>query len=324
MTSVCSLFSWIIPARAGFTHASTIGSVAIWDHPRSRGVYARLRVEKCIRERIIPARAGFTSSCPTTWASKSDHPRSRGVYATASSRSILYCGSSPLARGLPTPRPSDPWRSGIIPARAGFTVMNRERFGYLGDHPRSRGVYVDGDTSKVDYTGSSPLARGLPGHVPHPLRPVRIIPARAGFTPDSGNEATAAGDHPRSRGVYVVWSDVGRPRPGSSPLARGLRPGDSEDATQGGIIPARAGFTSSSVRMTVGHADHPRSRGVYPGYALVLRGHGGSSPLARGLPLGASFCAVYEGIIPARAGFTRPSPPARPRTGDHPRSRGVY
>ena len=122
--------------------------------------------------------------------------------------------------------------------------MNRERFGYLGDHPRSRGVYVDGDTSKVDYTGSSPLARGLPGHVPHPLRPVRIIPARAGFTPDSGNEATAAGDHPRSRGVYAGKIPGAQMTYGSSPLARGLRRVVGRGPPAPGIIPARAGFTT--------------------------------------------------------------------------------
>ena len=50
----------------------------------------------------------------------------------------------------------------------------------------------------------------------------------------------------------------------------------------------------------------------------------GSSPLARGLP--GQCCAHGEcsGIIPARAGFTTPTPRRMMRTRDHPRSRGVY
>ena len=50
----------------------------------------------------------------------------------------------------------------------------------------------------------------------------------------------------------------------------------------------------------------------------------GSSPLARGLPVLVVAQVDNDGIIPARAGFTRPT--WRPAAGpsDHPRSRGVY
>ena len=50
-----------------------------------------------------------------------DHPRSRGVYVMASMTSALVRGSSPLARGLPTPKPVGLMELRIIPARAGFT-----------------------------------------------------------------------------------------------------------------------------------------------------------------------------------------------------------
>ena len=51
-------------------------------------------------------------------------------------------GSSPLARGLrPIPRPL-PYSYGIIPARAGFTVLIYDPYKERQDHPRSRGVYV--------------------------------------------------------------------------------------------------------------------------------------------------------------------------------------
>ena len=71
-------------------------------------------------------------------------------------------GSSPLARGLLAGALLRPVESGIIPARAGFTIMAIPLFDAV--------------------QGSSPLARGLrfvEGGAKHGLR---IIPARAGFT----------------------------------------------------------------------------------------------------------------------------------------------
>ena len=71
-----------------------------------------------------------------------------------------------------------------------------------------------------------------------------------------------------------------------------------------GIIPARAGFTFLSPSLTHFRRDHPRSRGVYEVFAAAPPDEGGSSPLARGLPLSSIFRIASAGIIPARAGFT--------------------
>ena len=91
---------------------------------------------------------------------------------------------------------------------------------------------------------------------------------------------------------------------GSSPLARGLRVRGRLRGCEGGIIPARAGFTVPGVEDPVAGPDHPRSRGVYgdPDYY--------SRNLTR--------------IIPARAGFTHQPRVLHPGGRDHPRSRGVY
>ena len=90
----------IIPARAGFTSPPRPAGPRDPDHPRSRGVYAAVRITAERRsgssplarglperddlvwpdDRIIPARAGFTSLTPATTAEE--------------------VGSSPLARGL--------------------------------------------------------------------------------------------------------------------------------------------------------------------------------------------------------------------------------
>ena len=111
----------IIPARAGFTSQDERVSMMNADHPRSRGVYlspprlrrlgpgssplARglpaVRARGRRVRRIIPARAGFTVPGARCSPPAEDHPRSRGVYAG------MYMTAE--------------MRTGIIPARAGFT-----------------------------------------------------------------------------------------------------------------------------------------------------------------------------------------------------------
>ena len=153
---------------------------------------------------------------------------------------------------------------------------------------------------------------------------VRIIPARAGFTPRSVRQPAPPRDHPRSRGVYRLCRRVrGRLR-GSSPLARGLPPVAPLPTPARGIIPARAGFTRWASAPTSSATDHPRSRGVYVEAHVGERERQGSSPLARGLLVHVPPVAGGTGIIPARAGFTRRGGRLRGRRADHPRSRGVY
>ena len=93
-------------------------------------------------------------------------------------------------------------------------------------------------------------------------------------------------DHPRSRGVYNISTQIAETGIGSSPLARGLRLDPGANLGGGGIIPARAGSTDPRPLEDGTDQDHPRSRGVY--YAVWTPGTqvGGSSPLARGLRAG--------------------------------------
>ena len=92
---------------------------------------------------------------------------------------------------------------------------------------------------------------------------MRIIPARAGFTPPLRRRRRRRRDHPRSRGVYVLALRQYLPCRGSSPLARGLPFLDGFRGVEDRIIPARAGFTGVSPTGTYRWEDHPRSRGVY-------------------------------------------------------------
>ena len=260
----------IIPARAGFTERSSTHTPAEPDHPRSRGVYdwasdrvvpgkgssplargllmiAPISSAFC---RIIPARAGFTRCHGNSRPSIRDHPRSRGVYTLGCVVTIIGCGSSPLARGLPGLTGPVGIVIGIIPARAGFTRTSPTGGGQRPqDHPRSRGVYGGLNIAAIWADGSSPLARGLRRVSAGDIDATGIIPARAGFTWPSSPP----------RGATV----------GSSPLARGLRLQDLPELLVRGIIPARAGFTSTISSRTTPTTDHPRSRGVY----LSIRHH---------------------------------------------------
>ena len=134
---------------------------------------------------------------------------------------------------------------------------------------------------------------------------MRIIPARAGFTPTEINDLISGRDHPRSRGVYPGGRHPAGHRVGSSPLARGLPGDDPAPAECGGIIPARAGFTLAEIGDLKARKDHPRSRGVYSGGKSPKDQVKGSSPLARGLRHPRDYAIAEGRIIPARAGFTR-------------------
>ena len=232
----------IIPARAGFTRASSCANLGPMDHPRSRGVYPPLClvVAACVGSsplargllhrdgvaaylyRIIPARAGFTPSVSAHRRERRDHPRSRGVYILPRLSPRTIRGSSPLARGLLIGEKEPCTARGIIPARAGFTYMRRRGARRSRDHPRSRGVYTIRTAQKNYDRGSSPLARGLPREAYYDVVAQGIIPARAGFTSTGCLCSSQTGDHPRSRGVYLVFTVTSWVVRGSSPLARGL------------------------------------------------------------------------------------------------------
>ena len=198
------------------------------------------------RHRIIPARAGFTGEVGVRAVHFRDHPRSRGVYRTFHVKHARMVGSSPLARGLPSTLIPCLLHHRIIPARAGFTIEYSELRPTSQDHPRSRGVYRHAYHVSATRNGSSPLARGLPDQSGRSDDELRIIPARAGFTFDVTALALRHPDHPRSRGVYAesaATNEAGGGVHGSSPLARGLRRHSEDGGENGGIIPARAGFT---------------------------------------------------------------------------------
>ena len=174
---------------------------------------------------------------------------------------------------------------------------------------------------------------------------IRIIPARAGFTPRRRRVRAIRSDHPRSRGVYYRSLAIRRAYRGSSPLARGLHvicsgptPFEVDHPRSRGVYcglifrslglpgssPLARGLLSPGGGLDCSGLDHPRSRGVYCNDADHDAGGCGSSPLARGLLVAGSILVPSSGIIPARAGFTQDCWDRGYCRRDHPRSRGVY
>ena len=150
--------------------------------------------------------------------------------------------------------------------------------------------------------GSSPRGRGKLEPLDDNRDRCRLIPARAGKT---GHVNDGFGGHR-----------------GSSPRGRGKRnPCDSAEKP-GWLIPARAGKTRSAAGVLRECRAHPRAGGENAGKTLDVLVAPGSSPRGRGKPCRRRVSRPVGGLIPARAGKTRPCS-SRPRTcRAHPRAGG--
>ena len=128
--------------------------------------------------------------------------------------------------------------------------------------------------------------------------------------------------HPRSRGENPALLAGRMKRAGSSPLARGKRPGREASHASIGLIPARAGKTALGACRSTPTRAHPRSRGENVLEEIGGDVERGSSPLARG-KRGNGRSRRHRGrLIPARAGKTALMRTQGQNPAAHPRSRG--
>ena len=72
---------------------------------------------------------------------------------------------------------------------------------------------------------------------------VRLIPARAGKTPNSRWTARRSRAHPRAGGENLPTVNAWPTASGSSPRGRGKQQADDFNLLRQGLIPARAGKT---------------------------------------------------------------------------------
>ena len=242
-----------------------------------------MHLRVAVARRIIPARAGPT------------------LFPAWSCRHLA--GSSPLVRGQRRFRLVGHAQGRIIPARAGPTPSAPWWPRCRADHPRSCGANVYPSVYGSGLYGSSPLVRGQPRSGYCRDSSVRIIPARAGPTFRIVRLGLGATDHPRSCGANGMVPVPRITSYGSSPLVRGQHE-----------------RVRAARRET---ADHPRSCGANATGSPDYTEGDGSSPLVRGQRRGAGLHGNLIRIIPARAGPTASSVPARTTTPDHPRSCGA-
>ena len=320
----------IIPARAGSTaceegglamngdhprscgeHPSCTGPAAVRsrDHPRSCGEHILWECTECGHEGSSPLVRGARCRSARSLCQRWDHPRSCGEHRLVLAGHRQGRGSSPLVRGAPSRCARCASWTRIIPARAGSTFRQGRAHLPARDHPRSCGEHARYWQTCRPEEGSSPLVRGALRREAGRSLPAGIIPARAGSTLSAKRHEKRPGDHPRSCGEHYGCAWRVLDAQGSSPLVRGAHDIRVHDMRQTGIIPARAGSTSSAKWWTASMWDHPRSCGEHARLALFALPRPGSSPLVRGAPRWQRFRAGAGRIIPARAGSTRrPSP----------------
>ena len=214
-------------------------------------------------------------------------------------------GSSPRVRGKRRVGRGVRLATGLIPARAGKTVMASMTHAAPGAHPRACGENVQGRYSLRLQRGSSPRVRGKPvGDAGREVRE-RLIPARAGKTRSiiRGPEHRRA--HPRACGENHEKKIPDALAEGSSPRVRGKHSLDRRIRCSRGLIPARAGKTPPPGVPASPRAAHPRACGenelcMWRRDRLI-----GSSPRVRGKRPRPRAVLLLVGLIPARAGKTR-------------------
>ena len=189
-------------------------------------------------------------------------------------------------------------------------------------HPRSRGENGRAAGRWVSSRGSSPLTRGKRHTCGLARADIGLIPAHAGKTSTRRGSRSPCGAHPRSRGENGVVRPRRKLVQGSSPLTRGKRCCLCSRVTEGGLIPAHAGKTTTPFPRSRSWWAHPRSRGENGHDGVQCCPRDGSSPLTRGKPAQHFVAQLLEGLIPAHAGKTDTGGVSTYGHGAHPRSRG--
>ncbi len=235
---------------------------------------------------IIPACAGSTSPTCQARSSDGDHPRMRGEHFPFWNLDHIDVGSSPHARGAQLLDLECAEVGGIIPACAGSTAVASAGVLWPRDHPRMRGEHNTRDGDLIPSRGSSPHARGARRPSGAPDSTFGIIPACAGSTKCSSARRPAARDHPRMRGEHRKEGLDEVPVVGSSPHARGALENLGDLVGRDGIIPACAGSTKVEFDFPSWDGDHPRMRGEHVYIQSHAARSAGSSPHARGAPVG--------------------------------------
>ena len=183
------------------SHCATLGSGLAEPHVVHLANYLEVRIRIERKPRLVKKSVRSRTARPVFgWLGAGSSPRWRGTHRT------------PIV-----PRHSDRF----IPAQAGNTLPNADRFRPNAVHPRAGGEHLLIQFSDDLFSGSSPRRRGtLLEHV-LVVEAVRFIPAQAGNTSRFSRYRRSSAVHPRAGGEHVFRGADIPFGDGSSPRRRG-------------------------------------------------------------------------------------------------------
>ena len=192
----------------------------------------------------------------------------------------------------------------------------------LRAHPRAGGENAATRPLRASMTGSSPRGRGKLSWTTRNTSPRGLIPARAGKT-EAGLPASGAfRAHPRAGGENRGVTMHALRHSGSSPRGRGKLVSSACEEANTGLIPARAGKTFGLGSTGRSEWAHPRAGGENRFSTREEMRFRGSSPRGRGKHAQGRQRRPEAGLIPARAGKTRPVESCPDGARAHPRAGG--
>ena len=160
---------------------------------------------------------------------------------------------------------------------------------------------------------------------PRAFSPIpRTIPARTGYAARKLLRKSCIWTYPLTCGANEGFWEQARLGADISPLMRGKPPIAVVIQPDLGLIPARAGQTSTRCRHTTGPWTYPRVRGVH---FMVMLNKGLAadlSPRTRVTPLSLAPSGGRIGLIPAYAGYTSDLYGKSSNPSNNPRARGVH
>ena len=251
---------------------------------------------------ITPACAGKSHWRLWRTGSDWDHPRMCGEKCPMCQWRRSLKGSPPHVRGKDGPRVYYIPNSGITPAYAGKSTVQRGCSRHIRDHPRVCGEKYYVTVGKADHEGSPPRMRGKVRAAPLGAGDSGITPACAGKRAMDALPSFPAGDHPRVCGEKAPRHLALCCILGSPPRVRGKARHLVRGAVKRGITPACAGKREPPPAFRACGRDHPRVCGekltTFDSGKLIP----GSPPRVRGKVPSRRSNKAKPGITPACAG----------------------
>ena len=152
------------------------------------------------KNRFIPAGAGNSSTYAPSGSAIPVYPRWRGKLPLRLMNDNKNGGLSPLARGTRCCLYRTLRESRFIPAGAGNSATRWQSSYPTTVYPRWRGELLIRSSYSAPLAGLSPLARGTQHGRPYEIPVARFIPAGAGNSHPSRNNAFIFPVYPRWRG----------------------------------------------------------------------------------------------------------------------------